>query len=368
MLHRQTARVQRALTVAAAFASLTTLTHAEIYRWDNNQLIPGTVGIFPAPGINLGSRDLQFASLVSSNLGSANLSSSNLTSARFFRATLTSANFTNAVIAGGDFNEAVGFSAAQIITSASYLNHDLRGIRLPAYDLSGVDLSGQDLTSANLTAAKLLSANLTGASIQGAVLSSNHRAPYGQWGISDIQLYSTASYQARDLTGVDLSSNQMSSWNFLVPKPDVSKAVLLKPHLCRLQRRDHPGSFPWYRIRCCRTPLHRQLSTPRFTRRLPGCRHRSHWDRPLAAKPLFRRYWRYQSYFGEPWFFQPHVRRFLPGNPNRRRFLFLQHHLRQLLDRERDLGEFRFRRSHVCLSLGFHPHLCQLCRQCHSKR
>ena len=39
--------------VLLLLALLATPARAQIYRWDNNQLIPGTAGITPAPGINL---------------------------------------------------------------------------------------------------------------------------------------------------------------------------------------------------------------------------------------------------------------------------------------------------------------------------
>lgn len=37
----------------AAMAGLAVSARADIVRWDNGQLIPGTIGLVPAPGIDL---------------------------------------------------------------------------------------------------------------------------------------------------------------------------------------------------------------------------------------------------------------------------------------------------------------------------
>src|SRR3954468_14322766 len=70
----------------AALAAAAHSAHAEIYRWDNNQLIPGTVGINPAPGVNLSSMSLQVANLNNAQLQSASLFSTDLTSAHLLTA------------------------------------------------------------------------------------------------------------------------------------------------------------------------------------------------------------------------------------------------------------------------------------------
>ena len=46
------------LSVAGLLAAYTLQpAYADIYRWDTNQLIPGTQGITPAPGIDNGNGD-----------------------------------------------------------------------------------------------------------------------------------------------------------------------------------------------------------------------------------------------------------------------------------------------------------------------
>ena len=98
--------------LAFLFLSCTTA-WAQIYRWDNGQLIPGTAGITPGPGVNLSNMTLQYANLQSDNLSSANFRYSDLSFAELNGATLTGADYaiwaanygaTNAVWTQGDFN------------------------------------------------------------------------------------------------------------------------------------------------------------------------------------------------------------------------------------------------------------------------
>ena len=100
-----------------------TPTRAEIYRWDNDQLIPGTEGIEPGPGVTLSSMDLQFASLERRDLTGVDFESSNL-----------------------------------------------RRAWLNGSTLSGADLIGADLTNASLRYATLTEANLTGSNFTSADL------------------------------------------------------------------------------------------------------------------------------------------------------------------------------------------------------
>jgi uncharacterized protein YjbI with pentapeptide repeats len=75
--------------------------------------------------------------------------------------------------------------------------------------LSGGNFAGQNLANAAFAGATLTDADFTGAQVQGASFDSATN-----WGFTATQLYSTASYQARDLTGIDLSRNDLSAWNF----------------------------------------------------------------------------------------------------------------------------------------------------------
>jgi uncharacterized protein YjbI with pentapeptide repeats len=80
--------------------------------------------------------------------------------------------------------------------------------------LTGVNLSQADLTDANLSMAWLYNANLNGAEVRGANFSRSVSFGYGS-GITAAQLYSTASYLARDLTGINLEANAFAHVNLV---------------------------------------------------------------------------------------------------------------------------------------------------------
>jgi len=91
---------------AASLWLVAGLTHADIYRWDNGEVIPGTEGITPGPGVQLVNLDLSygdFSRLIGSDLSRATFAGSNLTRARFSRQVLFQADFTDANIDGVDF-------------------------------------------------------------------------------------------------------------------------------------------------------------------------------------------------------------------------------------------------------------------------
>jgi uncharacterized protein YjbI with pentapeptide repeats len=229
--------------------SLPAAAQADIFRWDNGQLIPGTEGITPGPGVNLsylslpfadfsGGLDLTEANFVDSSLDNsrfnganltradlryvsltnADLSGTDLSGASLGGSTLTSANFASAVVAGVHFGTYHGGPAAilgseislpQLYSTASYQQRNLRGIQLQGSDLTGGDFSGQDLTGANFHSSGLANANLAGAMVTGASFSETT-----SFGFIKEQLYSTASYQQRNLRGIGLTSNNLTGWDF----------------------------------------------------------------------------------------------------------------------------------------------------------
>jgi uncharacterized protein YjbI with pentapeptide repeats len=234
-------RISVALLLAAAVSSA--IARADIYRWDNGQVIPGTEGITPGPGVRLDrvnldfadfrSADLTGASLVNSRLSRANLANSNLSRSAFRHSTLTDANLIGAVVTGTDFDAttASGFTKQQLYSTASYQVNDLRQISLAHNDLTGWDVSEQDLTSAGLyqatlanvdfSGANLFDANLdnsvlTNADFTGAVVKhANFLCPDKlHQTFTKEQLYSTASYQANDLGSITLTNNNLAGWDF----------------------------------------------------------------------------------------------------------------------------------------------------------
>lgn len=147
-------------------------------------------------GQNLTDADLRYATLTNADFRDANL-----TNANFYTATLTDADFTGAEVRGAAFPRyhdgtkfIGGITLAQLYSTASYQAQDLSEIDLSYNDLTGANFAGQNLTNANFYAATLTDADLNGAEVRGATFSA----------ITQAQLYATASYQARDLTGITL--------------------------------------------------------------------------------------------------------------------------------------------------------------------
>ena len=105
----------------------------------------------------------------------------------------------------------------QLYSTASYKGHDLTGINLSQIEFLGGDFTGQNLTNANFDMAWLVGADFSGAEVRGANFGVIHRGLGGVWlgsGITIAQLYSTASYQAKDLSGVHLDNNVLNGANF----------------------------------------------------------------------------------------------------------------------------------------------------------
>ena len=232
--------------------------HADIYRWDNGQVIPGTEGITPGPGVQLDHRELEYAGLKELDLTGSNFGFSNLTSAHLSDSTLTNADLTGAVVRGAFFSDTTsrGFTKEQLYSTASYQAKDLQGIGLGYNDLTGWDFSGQnltdasfngydlpsdrwrgsdltqanlgganltsadlyystltnaDLTGANLTSANMDGSTLTNANLTGTVVTGTNfsRGLSGEGTGSPSELESTASYQAKDLRGIGLGGSDL---------------------------------------------------------------------------------------------------------------------------------------------------------------
>jgi uncharacterized protein YjbI with pentapeptide repeats len=122
-----------------------------------------------------------------------------LTSAYLHRSALSGADFTGAIVTGASFFDttAGGFTADQLYSTASYHDRNLKGVYLRGNDLTGWDLSNQDLTNASFRDTTMTDVNLTGASIGGTTLPEATLR-----GFTAEQLYSTASYQNRNLAGI----------------------------------------------------------------------------------------------------------------------------------------------------------------------
>ena len=117
---------------------------------------------------------------------------------------LTGWDFTGQNIANAGFE--LTFSKEQLYSTASYEAKQLHGLRLWQMDLTGWDFSGQDLTNASFAWSKLSNANFTAAVVRGMSFDD-------ATGFTKEQLYSTSSYQARQLPGIGFAANNLSSWD-----------------------------------------------------------------------------------------------------------------------------------------------------------
>ena len=205
------------------------------------QVIPGTQGITPGPGVDLSGwnspgHELEFALLDYPDLTNASFENSDLFEAGFYGANLTNANFTGANLANASFDSSTltnaGFSGAivtgasfrgmsspvptavltagQLYSTASYASGNLAGIVLASNDLTGWDFANQNLTNANFNGSTLTNANFQGAIIKGADFSDE----FFPGSLTASQLYSTASYSGGDLTGILLGDRDLTGWNF----------------------------------------------------------------------------------------------------------------------------------------------------------
>ncbi len=146
------------------------------------------------------------------DLSGWNFVGQNLTDASFQNATLTGADFTDAEIRGASFYSTTdtGFTAEQLYSTASYQAGDLTRVYFGNNDLTGWSFAGQNLTGAGFEILYTDRRRLHRRSeIRGAGFYSTTDS-----GFTAAQLYSTASHQAGNLSGIVLDSNDLTGWDF----------------------------------------------------------------------------------------------------------------------------------------------------------
>lgn len=110
---------------------------------------------------NLSDADLREADLTSAYLYNTNFTRANLSNTDFTDCFIDhGVDFTDAVVKGANFG-GTNFHQLDLVSTASYKNHDLAGIRLDGVMLHDLDLSGQDMTGASLFGTGLTNCNLT---------------------------------------------------------------------------------------------------------------------------------------------------------------------------------------------------------------
>ena len=87
---------RQACTAWALLLVLAAACQADIFRWDNRRLIPGTEGIEPVPGVNLENQNLEYAGLQNKSLTNVVMTGANLNRAHFAFSNLMSADLTGA--------------------------------------------------------------------------------------------------------------------------------------------------------------------------------------------------------------------------------------------------------------------------------
>ena len=258
-----------AAAIVASFVAVPITAHAAIYQWEyvnpndpsqgkqqSSTLAPDGAGVEAVAYADLSNRNLTRAYLTDVILWSAKLNGANLTNAELERANLSAANLTSANFSGASVRQANltrlvvdnpctsgwafcvpsfsfygGIAAAQLNLTGSYLEGDLSGINLSNNNLPSINLAGKNLTSAVFYGTTLTGANITGANIRGANFG---RYTHGTVGCSSVyqgcpleftgtfgsgltpsQLSSTASYSARDLSGVNFTMNNLTDGNLV---------------------------------------------------------------------------------------------------------------------------------------------------------
>jgi uncharacterized protein YjbI with pentapeptide repeats len=176
---------------------------ADIFQWEyinpadpsqgkrqSTTLAPDGAGVDAIPGANLADRDLTKA---------------DLRGAHFYY----TPSRCNRMDSGYGCYELRGHLSNTNLTDA-----DLTAANLYAANLSGANLSGADLTNAFFTFATLTGAEFTGAQVRGSIFRFTTSEFTTTTGFTAAQLYSTASYLAKDLSGIELGYNNLAGWNF----------------------------------------------------------------------------------------------------------------------------------------------------------
>lgn len=214
------------ITTVLVWLALAVHARADIHRWDTGEVIPGTEGIVPGPGVQLDQRLLPYAELAGLDLTAANFEASYLPDARLSSSTLVGANFSESELGGADLSGAdltdatilgaslgsttqFGFNSDQFYSTANYKQKNLQRVGLGGNDLTGWSFAAQNLSNADFASSTLTNTDLAEAIVNGTSFANTTHL-----GLTPDQLYSTASYQNQNLGGITLGYNDLSGWDF----------------------------------------------------------------------------------------------------------------------------------------------------------
>ncbi|MCA9150685.1 MAG: pentapeptide repeat-containing protein [Planctomycetales bacterium] len=205
--------LRRSLPLAFAIAVVSS-SRAEIYRWDTGGLIPNTVGIQPAPEVQLSGRQLQYADLRSVDLSDANFEQATVRYGKLSDTILTRANLRFADFQDADLRRAILNQANlerteltnAVLASAMLTDARLHFMRSAQANFTGAAFTNSDLTGADFTRAILTDADFTNAIVNLARLDN-------AIGLTAEQFYSTLSYTSGNLAGISFAASKLERWN-----------------------------------------------------------------------------------------------------------------------------------------------------------
>ena len=186
---------------------LTPQLSADIYRWDNQLLIPGTEGFTAEPGAVLSGLDLQYADLALATITDVDFASSNLAHAKL-GGSLSGTKFNDATIDNIEIGVATTgllLSLDQLYSTRSYQLRQLSGINLNQSDFFRIEFSSgdfrrQDFSKAMLNYTIFSNADFTQADLSGSKV-------VGVWG-------SGANFSSSNLVRAALDMADFSNADF----------------------------------------------------------------------------------------------------------------------------------------------------------
>jgi uncharacterized protein YjbI with pentapeptide repeats len=226
-------RPRELAALVVAWAALVSPVCGDIYEWEyidpsdpflgkkqSNVLTPDGAGKVLEPDVNLSSLDLTKGWFVGADLTGANFSNSLLDEADLAYVSLENASLQNASLAGADlflaYLDAANLTGANLqgafLYGANAIGTIFDGANLQDASFGLVLMDGGSLRNANLQGASLASTSLYEVNFEGAIITRT-LFHFAEW-FTPEQLYSTASYQARDLQGVGLQGLDLSDWDF----------------------------------------------------------------------------------------------------------------------------------------------------------
>jgi uncharacterized protein YjbI with pentapeptide repeats/outer membrane protein assembly factor BamB len=200
------------LVVVATSLAISAAVRGDIFRWDTGEVIPGTEGIEPGPGIDLSDWNSESRNLRVADFGDYS-EGFDLTGANFSQSWLEASYFGNSILTQADLSGASLKSAS--FEGATLAQANLSGANLAEAYVGHANLDGADFSGARLMRATFDFSTLGGVNFSSTDLAKADLGGYAtSRGFTKEQLYSTASYQSGDLRGMRLVGSDLTNWDF----------------------------------------------------------------------------------------------------------------------------------------------------------